>query len=62
MPSGMNDRNAEGPISATARPGLYRLGQSGGRNLSDTSINSEALLDHRLVLPHDGALCKTHDI
>lgn len=42
MPPGINNRNAEGPLSATARPGLYR-------NLSDASINSEALLDHRYV-------------
>ena len=40
MPPGMHNRNAEGPLAATARPGLYR-------NTSDTSINSEALLDHR---------------
>jgi len=30
-----------------ARPSFYRLGQSGGRNLSSTSLDSEALLDHR---------------
>lgn len=33
--------------SAKARPPFYRLGQSGGRNLSETSIDSSALLDHR---------------
>ena len=37
----------EAPSSAAARPGLNRLGYSGGRNLSDTSLASEALLDHR---------------
>ena len=47
IPAGMGNRNGEGPTSATSRPGLYRLGQSGGGNLSDTSINSDALLDHR---------------
>lgn len=31
----------------TARPPFYRLGQSGG--ISDTSLDSQALLDHRLV-------------
>lgn len=35
------------PTSSTARPPFYRLGQSGGRNLSSTSLDSEALLDHR---------------
>lgn len=35
------------PSSSTARPPFYRLGQSGGRNLSSTSLDSEALLDHR---------------
>jgi magnesium transporter len=32
---------------APDRPQLYRLGQSGRANLSDTSLASEALLDHR---------------
>ncbi len=32
---------------APARPSFYRLGQSGGRTLSSTSLDSEALLDHR---------------
>ena len=45
-PSRLN-RNIEDPNSATARPPFYRLGQSGGRNLSETSLASEALLDHR---------------
>ena len=53
MPPGMSNRNAEGPLSATARPGLYR-------NLSDTSINSEALLDHRYTGPCDCILWDTH--
>ncbi len=47
IPAGMSNHNGEGPVPAAARPGLYRLGQSGGGNLSDTSINSDALLDHR---------------
>lgn len=34
-------------LPSTARPPLYRLGQSGGMNLSETSLDSEALLDHR---------------
>ena len=31
--------------AATTRPPFYRLGQSGG--ISDTSLDSQALLDHR---------------
>ena len=33
--------------SSATRPTMYRLGQSGGRNLSETSLDSTALLDHR---------------
>lgn len=55
MPPGMGNRNTEGPLSATARPGLYR-------NNSDTSINSEALLDHRYVRPHEVALHKAYNL
>ena len=44
-----SNRNTEDPKSATARPPFYRLGQPGGRNLSETSLASEALLDHRYV-------------
>lgn len=33
--------------TAPARPSFYRLGQSGGRTLSSTSLDSQALLDHR---------------
>ena len=33
--------------STAPRPPFYRLGQSGGRNLSETSLDSNALLDHR---------------
>ena len=43
------DRPAEPPTSATAQPPFYRVTTSGGRNLSDTSLASDALLDHRLV-------------
>ena len=32
---------------AAIRPPFYRLGQSGGRSLSQTSLDSNALLDHR---------------
>jgi len=35
------------PGSSTTRPPFYKVGQSGGRNLSSTSLDSEALLDHR---------------
>ena len=34
--------------ASASRPSFYRLGQS-GRNLSETSLDSEALLDHRYV-------------
>lgn len=34
--------------STGTRPPFYRLGQSGGMNLSETSLDSEMLLDHRL--------------
>lgn len=50
IPPGTSNRKAEGPLSATARPGLYR-------NTSDTSINSEALLDHRYVGPCASRRC-----
>ena len=33
--------------STTARPPFYRMNRSGGRNLSETSLDSNALLDHR---------------
>ena len=39
----LRDPSTPGP----ARPQMYRLGQSGGRTLSSTSLDSEALLDHR---------------
>ena len=39
----------EPATSTTPRPPFYRLGQSGGRNLSDTSLDSNALLDHRYL-------------
>ncbi len=46
------DRTAQDPNAASAsgtlRPAFYRLGQS-GRNLSSTSLDSQALLDHRCV-------------
>ncbi len=37
----------EGQNGEGTRPGFYRLGQSGRGNLSDESLSSEALLDHR---------------
>lgn len=33
--------------TAVSRPPFYRLGQSNGLNLSETSLDSNALLDHR---------------
>ncbi|KAL9126468.1 MAG: hypothetical protein Q9217_004489, partial [Psora testacea] len=50
MGSRRSERPVDQPAAAAAaaiRPPFYRLAQSGGRNLSDTSIASEALLDHR---------------
>ena len=41
----------EPAASTTPRPSFYRLGQSGGRNLSETSLDSNALLDHRYSSP-----------
>ncbi|KAL8818539.1 MAG: hypothetical protein Q9223_002842 [Gallowayella weberi] len=35
------------PTPSSNRPPKYRLGQSGGRTLSSTSMDSQALLDHR---------------
>jgi magnesium transporter len=35
------------PRPATTRPSFFRMGQSGGRALSESSLDSEALLDHR---------------
>ena len=37
----------EAPQTGNGRPPFFRLGQSGGRNLSQTSLDSQALLDHR---------------
>ena len=37
----------ENTVPANTRPSFYRLGQSGGRNLSETSLDAQALLDHR---------------
>ena len=39
----------ESATSTTPRPPFYRLGQSGGRNLSETSLDSNTLLDHRYI-------------
>lgn len=35
--------------SGPVRPPFYTLGKSSGRNLSESSLASEALLDHRFV-------------
>lgn len=43
-----SSQNLHEPASSTTpRPPFYRLGQSGGRNLSETSLDSNVLLDHR---------------
>ncbi|KAI4279759.1 MAG: hypothetical protein LQ337_000039 [Flavoplaca oasis] len=46
-PTSSTHDHAEPPTSSSARPPMYRLGQSGGRTLSSTSLDSQALLDHR---------------
>jgi len=45
--AGSNRDIEESQDFAPLRPPFYRLGQSGGRNLSETSLDSNALLDHR---------------
>lgn len=46
-------QNLHEPTTSTApRPPFYRLGQSGGRNLSETSLDSNALYDHRYSWPY----------
>ena len=45
MSSSRNMQESQSP--APARPPFYRLGQSSGRNLSEVSLDSNALLDHR---------------
>ena len=42
-----NQHSLEPPASGAPRPPFYKLGQSNGGNLSDTSLDSQALLDHR---------------
>lgn len=46
-PSRSNHNLQDPQNAAPPRPPFYRLGQSGGRNLSETSLDSNALLDHR---------------
>ena len=46
-PASSNQNLHEPATSSTPRPPFYRLGQPGGRNLSETSLDSNALLDHR---------------
>ena len=46
-PDTASHNRQEQATSTTPRPPFYRLGQSGGRNLSETSLDSNALLDHR---------------
>lgn len=45
--TGRPNRDHLQPPSTAKRPSFYRLGHSGRRNLSDTSLDSQALLDHR---------------
>ena len=50
MDPSRSNQNLHDPQSAgLARPPFYRLGQSGGGNLSETSLDSQALLDHRYL-------------
>lgn len=46
-PARSNQNLHEPATSTNPRPPFYRLGQSGGQNLSETSLDSNALLDHR---------------
>lgn len=46
-PASLSHDLNEPSTSSAARPPFYRLGQSGGGNLSETSLDSNALLDHR---------------
>ena len=45
--TGRPNRDHLQPPGTAQRPSFYRLGHSGRRNLSDTSLDSQALLDHR---------------
>ncbi|KAL6714593.1 CorA metal ion transporter [Lecanora helva] len=45
--AGRDENEQESHDATASRPPFYRLGQSGGRNLSETSLDSNALLDHR---------------
>ena len=50
-PEGTDNPRSNGdhlqPPATAQRPSFYRLGHSGRSNLSDTSLDSQALLDHR---------------
>ena len=46
IPETMADHNGVERSNSGMRQTFYKLGQSGG-NLSNTSLESEALLDHR---------------
>ena len=56
MSSSRNVQESQSP--APTRPPFYRLGQSGGRNLSDASLDSNALLDHR----YSYIFCEGHNL
>lgn len=43
----VGDENAAHSPTSSRQRRLHRLGQIGEQNLSDTSLDSEALLDHR---------------
>ncbi|KAL8808499.1 MAG: hypothetical protein Q9182_000050 [Xanthomendoza sp. 2 TL-2023] len=47
IPPRSTHESTDPPTSSSNRPPMYRLGQSGGRTLSSTSMDSQALLDHR---------------
>lgn len=49
MPEIMEDQHVANRSSSGLKQSIYRLGQPGG-NLSSTSLESEALLDHRYVI------------
>jgi magnesium transporter len=51
----MSDQQASNGLTSGPRQSVYRLGQAGG-DLSSTSLDSEALLDHRYMLTRSPTL------
>lgn len=47
QPNEENEDTKDASLTETRPRSFYNLGRSGGGNLSETSLESEALLDHR---------------